>query len=382
MRRLIAVISVNILLTVVLLLLPDFVITHSRMLYFFVPDAFRIKDQNIHNTLAKDVSNGIGVWGERRYPFRSNSLGFKDERAREVPIESDKRPRVMFIGDSFTEGVGLAWQDTFVGLFQARFPDLEVLNAGAAGYSPSMYWKKTVRLLSQHYKIDHIIIYIDISDIQDETLIKFDEFGNIHENQFLVDPFARIDDPPGTIQVRLPPGATSRTMLGDLIRSNFRVSWYWSRALGRYLSSSPVQRDNRKLVRSMWTINGINLPEGYGELGVEGGIEKAVHAMDELAKFLRERGISFSVGVYPWPDQIEFGVAESRQVVIWRRWCEVHGCTRFIDHFPDFFAAKYSPDWHERFYMNGDVHFNEAGNRLIAEGLIAAMKEVFAENNK
>jgi lysophospholipase L1-like esterase len=382
MRRLAFVISINILLTAALLLLSDFVITHSTLLYLFVPDSFRIKDSNIRNTLAKNVADGNGEWGGRLYPFRTNSLGFRDERVREVAIKSDKRARVMVIGDSFTEGIGLPWQDTFVGLLQARFPDIEVLNAAAAGYSPSMYWKKTARLLDEHYKLDHLIIYIDVSDIQDETLIRFDEFGNIHDNQFLVDPFARVDDPPGTIQIKLPPGAASRSVLGGFFGTNFRVSRYWSRAAFRYLHDAPARRGTRGLVRSMWTVDGAKLPEGYGDLGVEGGIAKAVHAMDELAGILRARGISFSVGVYPWPDQIEFGVVESRQVLIWRHWCERNGCVKFIDHFPDFFAAKYSSDWREKFYMDGDVHFNEAGNRLIAAKLIATMSDVFSAKNK
>jgi lysophospholipase L1-like esterase len=382
MRRYVTIISVNIVLTVVLLLLSDFVITHSAMLYAFVPDSFRVKDPNIRNTLAKDVANGTGEWGGRNYPVHTNSLGFRDEQTREVSVEGDKRPRVMFIGDSFTEGVGLPWADTFVGLFHSRFPEFEVLNAAAAGYSPSMYWKKTARLLNQNYKIDHLIIYIDISDIQDETLIRFDDLGNIHENQYLVDPFARIDDPPGTIQLKLPPGATSQSALGAFFRSNFRVSWHWSRVLGRYLSDSASRRDARRLVRSMWTVDGRKLTEGYGDLGVEGGVQKAVHAMDQLAEILRTRGIAFSVAVYPWPDQVEFDVAESRQVLIWRDWCARNGCAKFIDHFPDFLALKHSADWREKFYMHGDVHFNEAGNRLIAEKLIATMNEVFAANKR
>jgi lysophospholipase L1-like esterase len=382
MRRFIFVMSINILLTVALLLLSDFVITHSTLLYLFVPDSFRIKDPNIRNTLAKNVATGSGEWGGRLYPFRTNSLGFRDQRVREVSIESDTRARVMVIGDSFTEGIGLPWQDTFVGLFQARFPDIEVLNAAAAGYSPSMYWKKTARLLSEHYKIDHLIIYIDISDIQDETLIRFDEAGNIHDNQFLVDPFARVGDPAGTIQIKLPPDAASSGAVGNLFGSNFRVSRYWGRAVFHFLGGVPAPRGTRGLVRSMWTVDGVKLPEGYGDLGVAGGIAKAVHAMDELAEILRAGGISFSVGVYPWPDQIEFDVVASRQVLIWRSWCERNGCVKFIDHFPDFFAAKYSSDWREKFYMDGDVHFNETGNRLIAEKLIATMSDVFATKNK
>jgi hypothetical protein len=43
----------------------------------------------------------------------TDSLGFKDASRRAVP---DRR-RILFIGDSFTEGVGLPYEQTFVGLF-------------------------------------------------------------------------------------------------------------------------------------------------------------------------------------------------------------------------------------------------------------------------
>ena len=376
-------IAVNCLVTSALILAADFSITHSSLIYSLVPNSFRIRDPNIRNTLARNVANGVGLWG-KAYPVRTNSVGFRDAGAREVKKTSDKPMRVLFIGDSFTEGVGLAWEETFVGLFQARFPNIEVLNAAVAGYSPSMYWKKIERFLDEGYKVDHVIVYIDISDVQDEALTQFDAFGNIHDTEFLVDSFARIDDPPGTIQVRLPPGIAATTAFEDFWHANFRVSRYWGREAVRYLAqyfggkaAEAPDREVSRLVRSMWTVAGVALPEGYGDLGVQGAIRKEIWAMDELAKILRARGIKFSIGVYPWPDQIAFDVVESRQVVIWRSWCETNECTKFIDSFPDFFAFKDDPNWRKKFYLDKDVHFNATGNRLLAQRLIAETKDIF-----
>jgi hypothetical protein len=62
----------------------------------------------------------------------TNSLGFKDGSTRIVPLVRDGR-RVLLIGDSFTEGVGVPFDQTFAGLlYQAGLEGtkkVEFLNA-------------------------------------------------------------------------------------------------------------------------------------------------------------------------------------------------------------------------------------------------------------
>ena len=47
--------------------------------------------------------------------YFTNSLGFRDASAREVPLKTDAK-RILFIGDSITDGVGFPYEKTFVGL--------------------------------------------------------------------------------------------------------------------------------------------------------------------------------------------------------------------------------------------------------------------------
>ena len=47
--------------------------------------------------------DGYDVWGEVRYRLVTNSLGFKDASARNVPMKSTAR-RILLIGDFFAEG--------------------------------------------------------------------------------------------------------------------------------------------------------------------------------------------------------------------------------------------------------------------------------------
>ena len=59
--------------------------------------------------------DGYDVWGEVRYRLVTNSLGFKDASTRNVPMKTSAR-RILLIGDSFAEGIGMAYEDSFAGL--------------------------------------------------------------------------------------------------------------------------------------------------------------------------------------------------------------------------------------------------------------------------
>ena len=76
---------------------------------------------------------------------------------------------IAFIGDSFTEGVGVDYEDTFVGRIENKFDNLKIANLGVVSYSPSIYFTKLRYLLENGYKFKRVIIYFDISDIYDDN---------------------------------------------------------------------------------------------------------------------------------------------------------------------------------------------------------------------
>ena len=70
----------------------------------------------------------VDHWGHDSYQFFTNSLGFRDEKIREVPL-ADDRPRILMLGDSMTQGM-IAWRDSYVGRIAAHFPQYDFLNGG------------------------------------------------------------------------------------------------------------------------------------------------------------------------------------------------------------------------------------------------------------
>lgn len=142
-------------------------------------DLVHIASKVYHHDLAPMFS-GKTNFGPIEYTLTTNSLGFKDSASRQIPL-IPSRPRILFMGDSFTEGVGLPYKETFVGLIDAQWQkQYDVLNGALSSYSPIIYYRKIKYLLeTTKLKVDQVVVFIDISDIQDEILYKFDADENV-----------------------------------------------------------------------------------------------------------------------------------------------------------------------------------------------------------
>ena len=88
-----------------------------------------------------------------------------------------------FIGDSFTEGIGLNYEDTFVGMFANKRKNQKIINLGVESYSPKIYYKKIQHLINDGFVFKNLIIFFDISDILNENFYTIDEHGNIITNK-------------------------------------------------------------------------------------------------------------------------------------------------------------------------------------------------------
>jgi hypothetical protein len=88
-------------------------------------------------------------WGGRVVPLHTNSLGWKDERpGHRVARSAAPRKRVVFLGDSFAEGLGYPQEQTLSGVAQRRLGSgFEVLNGGQASYSPLLEYQRLKRFL-------------------------------------------------------------------------------------------------------------------------------------------------------------------------------------------------------------------------------------------
>lgn len=218
---------------------------------------FRIPSEEYHHGLLANYS-GYDLWGGRRYRLFTNSLGMKDAAVREVSAGAASH-RILLIGDSFTEGLGLPFEETFAGMLyragQERSRRVEFLNAGVSSNSPVIYYKKVKYLLDRGVHLDEVVVFSDPSDIQDEATAYFciDD-----------DPqYRRYCDPKSP----LPGWAKQRSFLETyLIMTNTT-----GMNLKKAFTPRPPKSSDLDVARIGWLLPGADVQPTYAPLGVDGG---------------------------------------------------------------------------------------------------------------
>jgi len=358
------------LLSLLLFVFLDF--TVGTLLFRFAPykidnRTYRQQSQIYGHDLKPNTVAWAG-WGKTHYRIHTNSLGFKDYAVRDVPLACDAR-RVVLLGDSFTEGVGIAYEDTFAGILHAHLAPrcIEVLNAGVASYSPSIYYRKLKYLIEEvKLQVDEVIVFMDISDIHNEALLyAFSEDGRV------------VYQPPSPERpMRGPTPMTVMEKAKILLRKHFFSVRVADRLKDRFFADQvqqPVKngadplgpwREVLKKDYGNWT-HDAHAFAAYGEKG----LARAAHSMELLRDLVRKHAVRLTVVVYPWPNQIAAGDRDSRQVQFWRAWTAANGAD-FIDLFGDFFAGGDPAASIRNYYIEGDIHFNAAGHQMVAEAML------------
>ncbi|MDH5387056.1 MAG: hypothetical protein OEY06_01255 [Gammaproteobacteria bacterium] len=311
---------------------------------------YRIENEIFHHTLAANITNAKAQWGPiLGYEVNTNSLGFKDSQPRKISLEKTNH-RILLMGDSFTEGVGYAYNDTFAGILDKNLKNknIEVLNAAVSSYSPIIYYRKTQYLINKGLEFDHMVVFVDISDIEDEAKnYIINEDGNV------------ISKRAGKLNYKLKRFITENTIILSNIRILLRKSKNSVKAV-----NEPKFDDVINAPRSLWTINdGI-----YNDYGKK-GLKLAEQHMTMLANLLKTNNIKLTIVVYPWPDQIWHKDLESKQVIFWQNWSKEHNAD-FINLFPTFINASNPKKTIEDYFIFGDFHWNKKGHNLIAESIL------------
>ncbi len=367
-----------------MLLFVVFYVCVDRLLNeYYLPDAKGMENSYYHHGLRKNFQGTVS-WGEEKHRLFTNDLGFKDSESRVVPRQADRR-RVLFIGDSFTEGAGLPFEQTFVGMFRKAHPELDVLNAGVVSYSPKLFYYRLKYLLEiERLRFDELIVFIDISDISDEIeysiytpveesfLRRLDAWLrsisftykmlrnnllNVEKNAMLRSLIQKIDAGKAVSPQQADKGDALTTALSS---TNQRID---EATAGPPQVTMPKDfREKRVQERPRWTFDTVV----YDKWGRD-GMALAQYHMEQVVGLMRQHRIPVTVAVYPWPEQIRAGDRESLQMTAWRDFCTKHdiGFVQYFDEFvrdnpEEIIATNFIP---------GDVHWNEQGHAVIFQKL-------------
>jgi len=336
----------------------------------------RVYSPVYHHGLAPERRVRNARWGVQSYTIATNSLGFKDREVRQVLPVSERR-RLVVIGDSFTEGSGYAFEQTFSGRLAAALEPhgWEVFNAGVISYSPAIYYRRVRYLLEEEgFRFDELAVFLDISDIDDEAnKLALAADDTVVERRRLRDDGSYSRDAGAGVKNFLKESSLVYRFLSELNRMRKRAITHRSECLDRVEAlDGDVARLEPELLareivgpRSTWTYD----EEVYREWGRR-GLETAAGSMAKLARLLDAHGIELTLAVYPWPAQILAGDLDSRQARFWRAWAERHGA-RFVNLFPDFVGIGEPMQTYARFFISCDNHWNAAGHRHVAEAFLA-----------
>lgn len=297
-----------------------------------------------HGLIANGHTDSADFIGNR-YHFSTNSLGFRDREVRDVPLArpAEYRRRLLFIGDSFVEGLGIDWDSTLVGRVASALAadSIEVLNAGVVSYSPVLmerklrYYLETVGL-----QVDEVAVVVDVSDALNEVAYAYP--GLVHIDH--------ID--------RRPAWRVALGLLGSysIVWVTAR-SWWHAQATtdGERLDESKSNRAYEYMIqRASW-----------GPLGEQ---LMAQH-LDSIQRLLNRHTLPMSLTIYPWPAMLTGPKdVDSPYESLWRRWAKSRAVP-LVNLVPTFYAAVDSAGGEalvKAEFFKDDIHWNRRGTARAA----------------
>ena len=263
-----------------------------------------------------------------------------------------------FIGDSFVEGVGLPYKDTFVGIYEKKSKK-SVANLGVTSYGTKIYLSKINFLLKNDYHFDHVVVFIDVSDLfDDNTFYLLNKDLSVWEKNAI----------------------KKRLKKRKFLRYNFPLTNYYmyvikmnnriNREVPPLKSLKPIYT-KKAYLKAEWTYNSQDNIDGYTDPISKTKIEM-IKNIEKLYIILKKNNIKMSLAVYPWPQTLENDTVDSQHVKMWEDFC-LNKCEKFINFFPFFFNEKKESSYLnviKEFYFWNDVHFNKKGNIILGEKLI------------
>jgi hypothetical protein len=361
-----------------LLIFLFFIITLTDFLlgvFLIPPDItlFRSLHPYYHHGLLPD-KKAIATWGPIAYPFYTNSLGMRDTGIVDVPLTT-RQKRILLLGDSHTEAVGVYAEDSFYGILKkaGKRKGIEVLNGAVVSYSPKIHYLKAKYYLEKRkLDIDEIWVFIDLSDLQNE--IAYETFIPRNENIFnkAKDKLFRFLKKNSFTVNRIEIIRDSRNYARfTAVMSKF------DQQRGREFSNNTIEL-YRVFFRDFNDKELLQNPEFHGvgqwyydssfiqlaDKGLNLGMEN-IRRLDSLCI---QKKINLTLCVHPWQIQVMKQDTCDYYVRRWADFCKSQNIT-FINLFPVFINGENPEAAIKKYYIPNDNHWSEQGHAKVARHL-------------
>ena len=336
-------------------------------------NSFRTRHYYYHHGLLPN-QEGMAAWGALFYPVFTNSMGMIDSAVTRVEKQSE-RHRILVLGDSHSEGVGVPYPLTFAGRLSKRLkPEgIEVLNASAVSYSQKIEYLKARYLIEQSgLRVDEILVLIDFSDIQNELV--YEKFSPAEKGKW--------GDAAYRAAQRLKKSSTLWYLV-DAIRTEKQRERFFGNIEAFYEDA------REKPNRNVWELYSgffshfddetlLSNPQFHGmggwleddsfrELAMR-GISLGQDYLLQLKNLCDAHQIKLTISVHPWHLQIRNGITEDEYVRRWETFASEHGID-FLNLYPLFINNEDPETVIRNYYIPNDNHWNEFGHERVADFL-------------
>ena len=299
-------------------------------------------------------------------PVFTDELGLRTSKN---PIKN-KKSNVLVFGDSMTFGVGLNYEDTFVGILEKNNPNYNFYNFSVGSYSPTVHLYKLKKAIENNIYPEKIILFLDLSDIYDEG------------DRWMIDS--------NTNKPKLKTDVTFRTRVlqkKKFTHRNFKITKsiidkikYNSRILRQKINKIKNEGEKIKIVKTsiqaQFTYTKIDdVHADYWSKEIfSRGLIKIKKNIDQIAKLAKENNSEFYLVIYPFGETLEYG----QSIFNWENFskdlCSKNNC-KLVNTFKEFRERKeVDKFWYSNLYFIGDEHLNKNGNAFVTNILL---KEIF-----
>ena len=355
----------KIILIIFLVIIFDIIFTKSYQLYKLIVlsnNNYMVPNDFYHHELKK---NYAGKGRSDEFIFTNEHGLIKLDNQSEIDLEDKKN--IIFIGDSFTQGAGVAYKDTFSGILTHKLKDKKkIINLSDVSYSPSIYFYKTKYFIENYnMKFSEVYVFIDISDPYDE-LYRYEVENEIVINRKnLNNPFIN------TLYDKI------IYNIKNFITKNTTILYFSLRSFKNFLVKENIKEklfnQNYGFIinhqANLWTFD-----DKYFEEEGYKGIELCKKYLKLLNEMLSENNSKLTIVVYPWPGQIFRNDKNKKQSSIWQKWA-IKNDVKFIDISKLFFREENRSELDrlkiiDKYYLEKDMHFNQNAHKIVAVELL------------
>ncbi|OUW73610.1 MAG: hypothetical protein CBD76_02815 [Pelagibacteraceae bacterium TMED216] len=319
--------------------------------------SFALRDK-IFDHKFKPNSKSFINWGDRSYYLCTDTNGFRvtcDKRN-----QSEREFDIAFLGDSFTEPVGVDYKNSFVNLFSEKNTNLKVANLAISSYSPSIYYSKINFLINKGYKFKNVALFIDQSDFVDDVLC-YELKKNVIERKKT---YSKCFENKNNIEMRFE----------NFFSNNFKMTNELIKKTGLNKKFYKIPENVINNSRASWTYD--YNKNNFNDLEYEQSLNIVLENMYKLSSLMKKNKINLYLFVYPWPGTLANDEKINKHSQIWETFCKTN-CKSFFNLNKIFLIQKNKigfKETYKKYYIVNDVHFNKKGHSLIAEFMINNFK--------